>query len=105
MPLWLMQTIIVLIVLLIGVALFGLIYLVFWLLMRFSPRPVCPKCGNNGLRIIDGVREGRPAPGHTPPASWLVYRCQKCRAVLRLCGKKWEELPQDYVPLLERLAK
>ena len=69
MPLWLMQTIIVLIVLLIGVALFGLIYLVFWLLMRFSPRPVCPKCGNNGLRIIDGVREGRPAPGHTPPAS------------------------------------
>jgi uncharacterized protein with PIN domain len=93
--LWVTRIVIVLVVLLIGVALYGLFYLAGWLFIRFY-RSQCPRCGKRGLQIVGGARATTRIDGKRAPDSWTVYQCDKCGAVLRWRRGKWEEMPADY---------
>ena len=92
--LWLHRVIIVLVVLLIGVALFGLFHLTAWLFFRFY-RGRCPKCGERGLRMIEAATRAR-IDGERVPSWWKVYfQCEKCGVALLWRGDKWEEVEMD----------
>ncbi|SRR6266568_3220284 len=94
--LWRSRAIIVVVVLLIGVALYGLFYLVGWLFYRFY-RSRCPKCGKRGLKMVDGALATVVIHGKRAPDSWTVYECEKCGAVLRWHLEKWEEESESQV--------
>ena len=95
MPLWLVQISIVLIVLLIGVALYGLFHLAAWLFFRFY-KGSCPKCGKRGLRIIVCVTAATDMDGKRIPAWWKQYfQCDNCGGVILWRGDKWQNVQMD----------
>src|SRR5438046_366923 len=92
--LWPTRVIIVVVVLLIGVVLYGVFYLGGWLFFRFY-RSRCPKCGKRGMKIVGGVRATILVGGKRAPDSWMDYECEKCGAIMRWHRGKWEEVPEE----------
>ena len=82
----------VLIVLLIGVALYGAFYGAIALYFRFY-RSRCPRCGKRGMKIVGGVLATIEVNGRRAD-SWTDYGCENCGVVMRWHRERWEEVPE-----------
>jgi predicted RNA-binding Zn-ribbon protein involved in translation (DUF1610 family) len=91
--LWLTRIVIVVLVLLIGVALYRAFYQACALFFRIY-RSRCPRCGKRGLKIIGGYLATVMVDGKRAPDSSTDYACDKCGAVMRWHRGEWKEVPE-----------